>query len=872
MRRLTRLASLACLLPLPGCLAGLSVRTPPVPHVVVHEGRYFVTGLGVRHGLRQGDSLWIHGERRLPGTALRGKVALGVAVVADAVGTDDETGRQALPLWVLCEEPGASLRGGLAHKPTDVELPASGRCLVPVLSVDAGKVRLGRGAIARVQVGDRYSVRTGGRLLEGESLGTLRVVEVAAQTALAERLDGSVAAGQVALLTPGGPAGTTKPKLRVAVARFDALAGDEPAARQASRQWASALSEAAWPGVEVSAVTEATVSRHAGQQAAEAQARALGRRQHADLVLWGELLSAPPPAMVRTWLTVVEPQRLSPPQGSRLPVQRLSEDLDTEAPWQSEAVRLPLGVAAALLGQASAAQQRYGEAAWALGRAVTLPELPIPERLRCRLVLAESLRVIGQRAQARQQARLAQDLAQTARLPLWNLRARAELLRLDLLEGLQVDSELAKLRSDAAALGLWPVELLARYEQARQAGRGHPATARALLLDLLTVLGQRGDRSGQAAVQHELGQLALGAQQLADARLHLTESLRLSESALDGPGEAAARLALAQLEARQGNLGLSQVHLTRTEVLAKQSGDVAGQAMAVLQVAGLAAQHGDLPLARRLLEPLLADDARRLHGEPALHAAVLHELGHTAWHLGDPTQSRSAYTDSLRLSQAQQDEAGMAAAWLALGRLARMQGRLDEATQALQLAEQRAVVLRDDSILAAVLHHQGRLRLAQGSAQDGRRLLLRSLTLAGQVQDLRTQAASLVQLGILARRAGDMVEAESLLTKAAALALSAGDFATRLEARRELLRLAAQRGAVTEALAGLRSGLGDAKRSVYQHALWLHTLAEVTATSGAQTAAQPLFSEARALYAQLGMPEADELARRLPLLDVAKAR
>ena len=134
----------------------------------------------MRHGLRQGDSLWIHGERRLPGTTLRRKVALGVAVVADAVGTDGETAGQALPLWVLCEEPGTSLLGGLAHKPTDVEQPANGRCLLPVLSIDAGQVRLGRGASSGVQVGDRYSVRTGGRLLDGESLGTLRVVEVGA--------------------------------------------------------------------------------------------------------------------------------------------------------------------------------------------------------------------------------------------------------------------------------------------------------------------------------------------------------------------------------------------------------------------------------------------------------------------------------------------------------------------------------------------------------------------------------------------------------------------------------------------------------------------------------------------------------------------
>lgn len=871
MRRLARLITLACLLPLTGCLAGLSVRTPSLPHVVVHEGRYFVTGLGMRHGLRQGDSLWIQGERRLPGTALRGKVALGVAVVADVVGTDGETASQALPLWVLCEEPGASLRGGLAHKPTDVEQPANGRCLLPVLSVDAGQVRLGRGASSGVQVGDRYSVRTGGRLLDGESLGTLRVVEVGAQTSRAERLDGSVAVGQVALLTPGGPAGTTKPKLRVAVARFDALAGDESAARQASRQWAHSLAEAAWPGVEVSAVTEATVSRHAGQQAAEAQARAIGRRQQADLVLWGELLSAPPPAMVRTWLTVVEPQRLQPSHGSRLALRALDE-LDPESPWQSEAVRLPLGIAAALLGQASAAQQRYGEAAWALSRAVTLPELPIPERLRCRLLLAVSLRIIGQRAQARQQARQAQDLAQTAHLPLWTLRARAELLRLDLLEGLNVDLALAKLGTDAAAVGLWPVALLARYEQARQAGRVHPETARTLLLDLVPTLQQRGDRAGQAAVQHELGQLALGAHQLADARLHLTESLRLSESALDGPGEAAARLALAQLEARQGNLGLAQAHLTRSNALAQQSGDVAGQAMAVLQVAGLAAQHGDLPLARQLLDSLLVDNARRLDGEPALHAAVLHELGHTAWHLGDPAQSRSAYTDSLRRSQAQHDEAGTAAAWLALGRLARMQGRLDEATQQLRQAGQRAEALGDESLLAAVLHHQGRLRIAQGSPQDGRRWLLRSLTLAERAQDLRTQAATRVQLGILALREGQPVEASATLTKAAAQALAAGDFATRLEARRELLRLLAQRGSVTEALQGLHSGLAEAKRSVYQHALWLHTLADVTAQSGAQTAALPLLSEARALYAQLGMPEAEELARRVRLLDGAKAR
>ncbi len=75
-----------------------------------------------------------------------------------------------------------------------------------------------------------------------------------------------------------------------------------------------------------------------------------------------------------------------------------------------------------------------------------------------------------------------------------------------------------------------------------------------------------------------------------------------------------------------------------------------------------------------------------------------------------------------------------------------------------------------------------------------------------------------------------------------------------------------------DSLAGLRSGLAEAKRSVYQHALWLHALAEVTAQSGAQTAALPLFSEARALYAQLGMPEAQELARRLPLLDGDQAR
>lgn len=158
-------------------------------------------------------------------------------------------------------------------------------------------------------------------------------------------------------------------------------------------------------------------------------------------------------------------------------------------------------------------------------------------------------------------------------------------------------------------------------------------------------------------------------------------------------------------------------------------------------------------------EELLHEALGWVHESSAAAAALLGQLGHVANSRGDAAQAFERYQQSLAISEALGDQAGIAGSYHQLGIVAQDAGDPGQAEhwyrQSLALQEQlgnQAGIARSWHQLAMLAHDRGEL----DAAFD---LYLRSLALEQDLDNRPAMATSYHQLGLLAQQQSDVAKA-----------------------------------------------------------------------------------------------------------------
>lgn len=456
------------------------------------SARVFALGLPEDHGWKRGDQVWVarpEGE---------GTITDDVAF-ALVLGAKDEFAE----LHVV-HQSASKLDGGRVRPLKDGERARLGKYIARIRELKGERVRLDVGQGDGVRQGDSYVVVSSA---EGHAIGRVRVVSVEdAMHAWAEVEEKSEAFAVDQVLhflgsSAKGPGEKRRP-LRIIVTNFDPVDAGDPkegkAARSFAKQFAVELADIAenHKGIEVHHVTE-RVSMSRGRGAGHEQARKLGDEHGADLVVWGSMRCSDRGCAIPQY-TVVQPELWS--HGSFQGAEMWLDDDGAGYEYDGDMPKDPVVLAQTMLGTMAFEAQRYGDAAYYLGRALEEKESsergskqgvgPEPIRGRDalnalhRLTYAQYVR--GQTIAARQTALRLEVRARRVEDEHYEIRARGELARLDELEG-DVEGARVRLQSmltwsseheDRSAIHGFTLHQLARLE----AQSGDVGKARELLL------------------------------------------------------------------------------------------------------------------------------------------------------------------------------------------------------------------------------------------------------------------------------------------------------------------------------------------------------------------------------------------------------
>lgn len=158
----------------------------------------------------------------------------------------------------------------------------------------------------------------------------------------------------------------------------------------------------------------------------------------------------------------------------------------------------------------------------------------------------------------------------------------------------------------------------------------------------------------------------------------------------------------------------------------------------------------------------LLEDYRELgdtpHEQEAM-AGILNEIGLVHEVLGEWSEAKQAYGESLTISQILFDNEGKAIALHNMGGIAQDQGEIEEARRLYNESLEIKKSLNDYSGVATTLHELGRLAHNQGELEEAHRLYGESLEIKKRLGDQYGMAATLHNLGILEEGKGNKEEA-----------------------------------------------------------------------------------------------------------------
>lgn len=237
---------------------------------------------------------------------------------------------------------------------------------------------------------------------------------------------------------------------------------------------------------------------------------------------------------------------------------------------------------------------------------------------------------------------------------------------------------------------------------------------------------------------------------------------------------------------------------------------------------------------------------------PHERVEVMLKLGEVLQLLGQWTEARELYEETLYLTKTLNDGPHQGRCQTAMGELLRKQRLFDESSTWLERARTTFEEIGDQAGVGQVLHYEGTLAWNQGDYEAARSLYEKSLAIRQQLNDKARIADLLSNLGLVAHYQGNLDEARNLYEKSLELRYQLGNkwgIAVSLNNLGYLsieLNDSASARTQLEVAVGLQREVGDR----WMIALGLHNLANVAR-------AEKLYDEARQLYEEAIMIDRD---------------
>lgn len=247
-------------------------------------------------------------------------------------------------------------------------------------------------------------------------------------------------------------------------------------------------------------------------------------------------------------------------------------------------------------------------------------------------------------------------------------------------------------------------------------------------------------------------------------------------------------------------------------------------------------------------------------GDKKAISRSLHQLGTLAQATGDLDEARKLYQQSLKIKNDLGDKSGVSTSLHQLGTLAYATGDLDEARRLYQQSMKIDQDLGDKSGVSKSLHQQGMLAKATGDLDGARRLYQQSLKIKHDLGDKNGVSTSLHALGVLAQAMGDLDEARKLYQESMKIFQDLGDKSGVSKSLHQLGRLAQDTGDLDEARRlyqeslKITQDLGDKKGLATTSA----QLALLEEKEGNLNSAQELIRSAESIFVDLKSPMADQ--------------
>ena len=382
-----------------------------------------------------------------------------------------------------------------------------------------------------------------------------------------------------------------------------------------------------------------------------------------------------------------------------------------------------------------------------------------------------------------------------------------------------------------------------------------------------------------------------------------THALHAARDTTDRLAEAHALTSLGSVYMRQGRYELAADHHRRALALCRQTGDRTGEARALGNLGLVYMRQGHYKQAadHHQQAVLIYHEI----GDRTGQARALGNLGAACQRLGSDELATAHHQQALALFQQIGDRVGEAEEFDNLGDVAFRQGRYTHALEHYQHARTLLHQVGDQDGEAVALNHLGSVYHRQGCSQQALGHYQQALALFAGIGDRPRQARALCNLGTIYRRQGRYEQAKDLLQQALGLSREIGDLpgeaaaltslGTIYQAQNrhtqavghhqqalDLLRETGDPAGEAQTLNNLGETLrasGQPEQSRIRHAAALtlasqtgdkyeqarahNGLAHAYGITGDYDRARRHWQHSFTLYAELGVPEADDVSAHL---------
>ncbi|MCW3054061.1 MAG: ATPase-like protein, partial [Chthonomonadales bacterium] len=283
----------------------------------------------------------------------------------------------------------------------------------------------------------------------------------------------------------------------------------------------------------------------------------------------------------------------------------------------------------------------------------------------------------------------------------------------------------------------------------------------------LSIVRERGDRSGIAAALNGLGNVVFNQGDTVAARAYYAESLVLQRELGNRKGIGSALHNLGNVARSQGDYVAAQDCYAKSLTLFREAGNRGSAANALSNLGRVAAHQGDYAAARAYYEESLR--LYREIGNRTGIAGALIVLGNLAYEQGDHSPARAYYEECLILYREFGERSGIGAALNNLGGVASHQGDYIAARGYYEESLRLFREIGHRPFLANTLHGLGSVMFQQGDQAMARTCHDESLRLQEEIGDRYGIAHSLAAISNMAVRADRPARAVLLWGAAEAL-------------------------------------------------------------------------------------------------------